>query len=108
MRSALAELGVDLDRLGNIEPDAALGNGGLGRLAACFMESMALRGHSRSVVVARRFRREAPLIRNASDVRRIACWKRVFQFPVELPILLALRILLARFFRHGVSSVPLD
>src|SRR5207244_12567894 len=41
MRSALAELGVDLDRLRHIEPDAALGNGGLGRLAACFMESMA-------------------------------------------------------------------
>ena len=40
-RAALAELGVDLDRLRTIEPDAALGNGGLGRLAACFMESMA-------------------------------------------------------------------
>lgn len=41
MRAALSELGVDLDRLRAIEPDAALGNGGLGRLAACFMESMA-------------------------------------------------------------------
>ena len=41
MRSALAELDVDLDRLRQIEPDAALGNGGLGRLAACFLESMA-------------------------------------------------------------------
>ncbi len=41
MRTALAELGVDLDRLREVEPDAALGNGGLGRLAACFMESMA-------------------------------------------------------------------
>ncbi|HEX3350301.1 MAG TPA: glycogen/starch/alpha-glucan phosphorylase [Acetobacteraceae bacterium] len=44
MRRALAELGVDLDRLRTIEPDAALGNGGLGRLAACFMESMATLG----------------------------------------------------------------
>jgi starch phosphorylase len=41
VRAALADLGVDLDRLREIEPDAALGNGGLGRLAACFMESMA-------------------------------------------------------------------
>ena len=40
-RQALADLGVDLDRLRKLEPDAALGNGGLGRLAACFMESMA-------------------------------------------------------------------
>ena len=44
MRSALRELGVDLERLRAIEPDAALGNGGLGRLAACFMESMASLG----------------------------------------------------------------
>ncbi len=41
MRAALRELGVDLEQLRVIEPDAALGNGGLGRLAACFMESMA-------------------------------------------------------------------
>jgi len=44
MRAALAELGVDFDRLRELEPDAALGNGGLGRLAACFMESMASLG----------------------------------------------------------------
>ena len=39
-REALSPLGVDLDRLREIEPDAALGNGGLGRLAACFIESL--------------------------------------------------------------------
>ena len=38
---ALASLGVDLAVIEEIEPDAALGNGGLGRLAACFMESLA-------------------------------------------------------------------
>ena len=41
MRQALESLGVDLDLIERLEPDAALGNGGLGRLAACFMESMA-------------------------------------------------------------------
>ena len=40
-REALAALGVDLNEIRQEEPDAALGNGGLGRLAACFMESMA-------------------------------------------------------------------
>jgi starch phosphorylase len=40
-RQALESLGIDFDTMAAQEPDAALGNGGLGRLAACFMESMA-------------------------------------------------------------------
>jgi len=39
-RAALATFGVDFDEVLESEPDAALGNGGLGRLAACFLESL--------------------------------------------------------------------
>jgi starch phosphorylase len=44
VKAALASFGVDFDDVRHVEPDAALGNGGLGRLAACFMDSMSALG----------------------------------------------------------------
>ncbi len=46
VRNALGELGVDLDTLLNAESDAGLGNGGLGRLAACYLDSLATRDYA--------------------------------------------------------------
>ena len=46
IKEAVEELGLDLDVIEDQEPDAALGNGGLGRLAACFLDSLSTLGYS--------------------------------------------------------------
>ena len=45
IKEAIEELGLDLNVIEDQEPDAALGNGGLGRLAACFLDSLATLGY---------------------------------------------------------------
>ena len=46
VKEALEEIGLDLNVIEDQEPDPALGNGGLGRLAACFMESLTTLGYA--------------------------------------------------------------
>ena len=46
VKEALGEIGLNLDEIEDQEPDPALGNGGLGRLAACFLDSLATLGYA--------------------------------------------------------------
>ncbi|MCF0146230.1 MAG: glycogen/starch/alpha-glucan phosphorylase, partial [Eubacterium sp.] len=46
VKEALEEMGFDLNAIEDQEPDAALGNGGLGRLAACFLDSLTSLGYA--------------------------------------------------------------
>src|SRR5271169_6375159 len=76
-RDFLAENGIDLQTLFDEEPDAALGNGGLGRLAACFLDSLAtldLPGYAYGINYEYGlFRQE---IRGGYQVERPDSWQR--------------------------------
>ncbi len=76
-RDYLADNGIDLQQLFDEEPDAALGNGGLGRLAACFLDSLAtmdMPGYAYGINYEfGLFRQE---IRNGYQVERPDSWRR--------------------------------
>ena len=83
-RRVLGAMGIDLDDLVEQEPDAGLGNGGLGRLAACFMESMATLGLPASGYGIRyEFGIFEQAIRNGYQVERADEWLR-FGNPWEI------------------------
>ncbi len=83
-KGVLAEMGIDLEDLIEREPDAGLGNGGLGRLAACLLESMATLGLPGSGYGIRyEFGIFEQAIRNGAQVERADEWLR-FGNPWEI------------------------
>ena len=83
-RAVLRELGVDLDALLEQEPEPGLGNGGLGRLAACFLESMATLGYAGGGYGIRyEFGIFEQVIRDGHQVERADEWLR-FGTPWEI------------------------
>jgi starch phosphorylase len=85
MRVALADLGLELADLLALEPDAGLGNGGLGRLAACFLDSLAtLQYPAYGYGIRYEFGIFDQEIRNGYQVERPEEWLR-FGNPWEVP-----------------------
>ncbi len=83
-RTVLSNLGIDLDELIEQEPEPGLGNGGLGRLAACFVESMATLGlPGRGYGIRYEFGIFEQVIRQGCQVERADEWLR-FGNPWEL------------------------
>jgi starch phosphorylase len=82
---ALAELGIDLEELAEMEPDMGLGNGGLGRLAACFLDSMATMAlPAQGYGIRYEFGIFDQAIRNLGQVEMPENWLK-FGNPWELP-----------------------
>jgi starch phosphorylase len=83
-RAVLKDMGIDLHDLVELEPDAGLGNGGLGRLAACFLESMATLGMpGQGYGIRYEFGIFEQVIRKGAQVERSDEWLR-FGNPWEI------------------------
>ena len=85
VKQALEEMGIDLDAIENEERDPALGNGGLGRLAACFMDSLATLGYTAYGCGIRyhygMFKQE---IRDGYQIEKPDNWLKDGSYPFEL------------------------
>ena len=76
-RAALADLRIDSTEIAGYEPDAGLGNGGLGRLAACFMDSMATLGvHAFGYGIRYDYGIFRQAIVDGAQVEQPDCWLR--------------------------------
>jgi starch phosphorylase len=85
VRQAMTEIGLDLDEIREIEYDAALGNGGLGRLAACLLDSMAtLRLPGYGYGIRYEYGMFNQRIRNGQQVEQPENWLR-YGNPWEFP-----------------------
>ena len=74
--SALSEFGFNYEEITKIEPDPGLGNGGLGRLAACYIESLATNGiHAQGVSICYRYGLFKQVIRNNEQFEEPDKWQ---------------------------------
>ncbi|MCC8151925.1 MAG: glycogen/starch/alpha-glucan phosphorylase [Lachnospiraceae bacterium] len=87
VREALAELGINLDVIEDQEPDPALGNGGLGRLAACFMDSLSSLGYAAyGCGIRYRYGMFKQAIENGAQVEKPDNWlKNGYPFELRRP-----------------------
>jgi starch phosphorylase len=103
VRAALAELDQDLDAVIEEESDPALGNGGLGRLAACFLDSMATHGYpGYGYGIRYEFGMFSQTIENGQQVEHPESWLRngspweIMRHNVEYPVRFGGRIVCFR------------
>ncbi|WP_455380034.1 glycogen/starch/alpha-glucan phosphorylase [Acidihalobacter prosperus] len=103
---ALEEFGVDLEEITEYESDAALGNGGLGRLAACILDSLATQGlPGIGYGIRYEYGMFTQEIRNGSQIEHPDTWLR-YGNPWELPRPEALHPV--RFYGHLVTHYHSD
>jgi starch phosphorylase len=106
MRDALKEVGVDLSSVLEMEPDAGLGNGGLGRLAACFLDSLAtLDMPAMGYGIRYEFGIFAQEIINGYQVERADEW---LKFGTPWEVVRPDRIVPVRFYGHVETTLLPD